>query len=88
MCLLACVNKNVLSLVRFTLTKDLNLQAVVEKCPLNMTGADFYALCSDAMLNAVKRKIQQLEQGTPPIIGPLVVAFSNNPMEGNTVLLL
>lgn len=28
-----------------------------------MTGADFYALCADAMLNAVKYKIEQLEKG-------------------------
>jgi peroxin-6 len=28
-----------------------------------MTGADFYALCSDAMLNALKRKIEMLEKG-------------------------
>lgn len=36
----------------------------MEKCPWNLTGADFYALCADAMLNAVKRQIQLLEEGT------------------------
>ena len=35
----------------------------MEKCPYTLTGADFYALSSDAMLNAVKRKIQELELG-------------------------
>lgn len=35
----------------------------MEKCPKNLTGADFYALASDAMLNALKRKITMLEAG-------------------------
>jgi peroxin-6 len=37
--------------------KTLDLSMIAEKCPKNLTGADFYALCSDAMLNALKRKI-------------------------------
>lgn len=36
---------------------------IAEKCPKNLTGADLYALCSDAMLNALKRKITMLESG-------------------------
>jgi SpoVK/Ycf46/Vps4 family AAA+-type ATPase len=27
-----------------------------------MTGADFYALCSDAMLHAIKRNIQRIQE--------------------------
>lgn len=49
--------------VRFTLDSDIDLEAVAEQCPMTLTGADFYALCSDAMLNAVKRKIDELEAG-------------------------
>lgn len=41
----------------------MDLDAFAEKCPSNLTGADYYALCSDAMLNTMKRKIQQLEAG-------------------------
>ncbi|ESP02286.1 hypothetical protein LOTGIDRAFT_138655 [Lottia gigantea] len=48
---------------KFRLGKQCKLKKVVEKCPWNMTGADFYALSSDAMLNAMKRKIQKLELG-------------------------
>ncbi|KAL8590343.1 hypothetical protein ACOMHN_006459 [Nucella lapillus] len=48
---------------RFQLEKSLALSEVVEQCPHNMTGADFYALCADAMLNAVRKKIQLLESG-------------------------
>ena len=48
---------------RFSLADDCVLNKIVEKCPMNLTGADFYALCSDAMLNAVKNKIDILEKG-------------------------
>ena len=34
----------------------------MQMCPMNLTGADFYSLCSDAMLNAVKRAID-LQKG-------------------------
>ncbi|XP_066281177.1 peroxisomal ATPase PEX6-like [Branchiostoma lanceolatum] len=50
---------------KFQLAADTQLENVVDKCPYNMTGADFYALCSDAMLNAIRRKIEQLEAGLP-----------------------
>lgn len=42
---------------------DLQLEDVAALCPANLTGADFYALCSDAMLQSVKRKVELLEQG-------------------------
>jgi peroxin-6 len=47
---------------RFTLDPELNLWNVVEKLPFNYTGADFYALCTDAMMNAIKRKIELVEE--------------------------
>jgi peroxin-6 len=46
---------------RFRLNESLNLQEVADACPLVFTGADFYALCSDAMLNAVNRTIQNID---------------------------
>jgi peroxin-6 len=46
---------------KFRLDQDLDLRSVVERCPFNYTGADFYALCSDAMLNAMSRKAEKLE---------------------------
>lgn len=48
---------------RFIVDKEFDLEKFVELCPFTLTGADLYALASDAMLNAVKRKIQQLEAG-------------------------
>ncbi|KAJ2917643.1 hypothetical protein MD484_g2754, partial [Candolleomyces efflorescens] len=46
---------------KFRLDPDLDLRTVAELCPFNYTGADFYALCSDAMLNAMSRKAMTLE---------------------------
>lgn len=41
---------------RFTLSPTLSLSRVASKLPFTYTGADFYALCSDAMLKAVTRQ--------------------------------
>ncbi|KAJ7734916.1 AAA-domain-containing protein [Mycena maculata] len=46
---------------KFRLDPALDLAALAEQCPFNYTGADFYALCSDAMLNAMSRKAEALE---------------------------
>ncbi|KAF6764934.1 P-loop containing nucleoside triphosphate hydrolase protein [Ephemerocybe angulata] len=46
---------------KFRLDASLDLRQIAEKCPFNYTGADFYALCSDAMLNAMSRKAMALE---------------------------
>lgn len=48
---------------RFDLSPGFQLENVVKKCPLNLTGADFYALSADAMLNAIRRKIDELHAG-------------------------
>ena len=40
---------------RFTLDPSLSLSRVAETLPFTFTGADLYALCSDAMLKAVTR---------------------------------
>ncbi|KAK7466888.1 peroxisomal assembly protein [Stygiomarasmius scandens] len=47
---------------KFHLDPNLDLKDVAEKCSFNYTGADFYALCSDALLNAMTRKAEELEQ--------------------------
>ncbi|TDL25074.1 AAA-domain-containing protein [Rickenella mellea] len=46
---------------KFTLDDHLVLQDIAEQCPFNFTGADFYALCSDAMLKAMSRKAREIE---------------------------
>ncbi|KDN42210.1 AAA-domain-containing protein [Tilletiaria anomala UBC 951] len=47
---------------KFKLDPDLgDLRVVAEQCPFNLTGADFYALCSDAMLKAMTRKASEVD---------------------------
>ncbi|EDV24087.1 uncharacterized protein TRIADDRAFT_57218 [Trichoplax adhaerens] len=48
---------------KFNLHQEFSLQEFVKQCPFNLTGADFYALCSDAMFNAIKRRINDIEIG-------------------------
>lgn len=46
---------------KFRLHPNLDLRSIANACPFNYTGADFYALCSDAMLNAMSRTAQRIE---------------------------
>jgi len=46
---------------KFRLDSSLDLSKISEQCPFNYTGADFYALCSDAMLKAMSRKAGEIE---------------------------
>lgn len=46
---------------KFKLHPDLDLRNVVQSCPFHYTGADFYALCSDALLKAMSRKAEEVE---------------------------
>lgn len=48
---------------RFQLDPSVNLQQIVERCPAHTSGADLYALCSDAMMAAIKRKTVSVEMG-------------------------
>ncbi|KAI9592330.1 P-loop containing nucleoside triphosphate hydrolase protein [Syncephalis fuscata] len=47
---------------KFHLHPDLDLRQVANQCPFNYTGADFYALCSDAMLKAMTRVANAVEE--------------------------
>ncbi|GAA97207.1 uncharacterized protein L969DRAFT_43069 [Mixia osmundae IAM 14324] len=46
---------------KFKLHPDTDLQRIAESCPFNYTGADFYALCSDAMLKAMTRTAESID---------------------------
>lgn len=52
------------SVGRFKVDPSVNLSEIVERCPLQLTGADLYALCSDAMMSAIKRKILHITEGS------------------------
>jgi len=47
---------------KFNLHPDLDLAEIAEQCPFNYTGADFYALCSDAILKAMIRTISEIDK--------------------------
>ncbi|KAH8820383.1 P-loop containing nucleoside triphosphate hydrolase protein, partial [Xylogone sp. PMI_703] len=47
---------------KFTLHPSLSLARVASRLPFTYTGADFYALCSDAMLKAVTRKASLVDK--------------------------
>ncbi|KAH6634302.1 hypothetical protein B0J18DRAFT_14680 [Chaetomium sp. MPI-SDFR-AT-0129] len=46
---------------KFSLHPSLSLRTVADRLPFTYTGADFYALCSDAMLKAVTRQASQVD---------------------------
>ncbi|KAF2225482.1 hypothetical protein BDZ85DRAFT_294015 [Elsinoe ampelina] len=46
---------------KFTLSPDVDLNKVASLLPFTYTGADLYALCSDAMLKAVTRSARQVD---------------------------
>ncbi|KAJ1956987.1 peroxisomal assembly protein [Linderina pennispora] len=46
---------------KFHLHRDLDLAMVAEQCPFHYTGADFYALCSDALLKAMLRTVDEVD---------------------------
>ncbi|KAM0786124.1 hypothetical protein ACM66B_006934 [Microbotryomycetes sp. NB124-2] len=46
---------------KFKLDPAIKLELVAQQCPFNYTGADFYALCSDAMLKAMTRKASEID---------------------------
>ena len=45
---------------KFKLEAGCDLKAIEQHCPTNLTGADFYALCSSAMMNAIRRCVGQI----------------------------
>lgn len=47
---------------KFHLASDVDLKRVAERLPLTYTGADLYALCSDAMLKAITRKTKMVDR--------------------------
>jgi peroxin-6 len=46
---------------KFRLDPALDLARVARECPFNLTGADFYALCADALLKAMSRTVQEID---------------------------
>ncbi|XP_054026652.1 peroxisome biogenesis factor 6 [Dryobates pubescens] len=62
---------------KFKLDPSVNLTAILEKCPAQLTGADIYALCSDAMMSAVKRKVEWIEEGLDTESSALILTMED-----------
>lgn len=67
---------------KFRLAADVDLAEVAQCCPPQLTGADLYALCADAWMVALKRRLavqtaqQQQQQQQQPVQGPPGTAAS------------
>ena len=64
---------------KFKLDPQIRLDLVAEQCPFNYTGADFYALCSDAMLKAMSRKAEEIDRKIgefPLLVDPRPSSFA------------
>lgn len=42
---------------KFKLSAEVDLADLATRCPPLLTGADMYALCADAWMNALKRTV-------------------------------
>ncbi|NXJ81483.1 PEX6 factor, partial [Trogon melanurus] len=62
---------------KFKLDPSVNLTTILEKCPSQLTGADIYALCSDAMMCAVKRKVEWIEEGLDTESSALILTMED-----------
>lgn len=46
---------------KFKLSDEVDLAELARRCSFTLTGADFYALCSDSMLNAMTRTANEVD---------------------------
>ncbi|KAK0133428.1 Peroxisome assembly factor 2 [Merluccius polli] len=59
---------------KFHLDPGVNLEVVVEGCPSQLSGADIYALCSEAMTAAIRRKTWLITDGLDTEDSPLLLS--------------
>ncbi|KAM7172145.1 peroxisome biogenesis factor 6 [Macrochelys suwanniensis] len=62
---------------KFKLDPSVSLNSVLDQCPAQLTGADLYALCADAMMCAVKRKVDWIEEGLDTESSALVLTMED-----------
>lgn len=61
---------------KFTLRPEISLSRVAGKLPFTYTGADLYALCSDAMLKAITRQATAVDEKIKALPdGPVTTAY-------------
>lgn len=54
---------------KFEMAEDVALEEVAARAPPRLTGADLYALCSDAWMTALKRKVKAGEEEGQVVVG-------------------
>ncbi|KAL1302430.1 hypothetical protein AAFC00_002823 [Neodothiora populina] len=64
---------------KFALAPDLDLKRIAERLPFTYTGADFYALCSDAMLKAITRSARLVDARVAAINAERAAAAAGSP---------
>ncbi|XP_070274669.1 peroxisome biogenesis factor 6 [Myotis yumanensis] len=62
---------------KFKLEPSVSLVTVLDHCPPQLTGADLYSLCSDAMTAALKRRVRDLEEGLEPRSSALLLTMED-----------
>ncbi|EDM18853.1 rCG43513 [Rattus norvegicus] len=62
---------------KFKLEASVSLMNVLDCCPPQLTGADLYSLCSDAMMTALKRRVRDLEEGLEPRSSALLLTMED-----------
>nr|CAN13170.1 peroxisomal biogenesis factor 6 [Sus scrofa] len=62
---------------KFRLEPSVSLVAVLDHCPPQLTGADLYSLCADAMTAALKRRVRDLEDGLEPGSSALLLTMED-----------
>ncbi|XP_060046802.1 peroxisome biogenesis factor 6 [Erinaceus europaeus] len=62
---------------KFKLEPSVSLVDVLDRCPPQLTGADLYSLCSDAMTAALKRRVRDLEEGLESGSSPLLLTMED-----------
>ncbi|XP_044243154.2 peroxisome biogenesis factor 6 isoform X2 [Ursus arctos] len=62
---------------KFKLEPSVSLVNVLDRCPPQLTGADLYSLCSDAMTAALKRRVRDLEEGLEPRSSALLLTMED-----------
>ena len=61
---------------KFTMHPEMSLRRVAESLPFTYTGADLYALCSDAMLKAITRQASAVDAKIKALpSGPVTTAY-------------
>ena len=61
---------------KFTMYPEMSLRRVAESLPFTYTGADLYALCSDAMLKAITRQASTVDTKIKALPGtPVTTAY-------------